>query len=292
MKELTSEKVCLALGYFDSVHLGHRNLIAEAKKYADAHSVGCAVATFSNNAYKLFNATGTQVYTYAERCMLLDGLCDYILPMRFDTRFKNLTAEAFLNALTARYDIAAFVCGYDYLFGAGAKGDAQFLRAYCDERGIDCITVPKFELNGERVSTTAVKEMLAAGDIEKANLFLGAPFTVCGKVVRGRGAGRMFDIPTANIKTSSSKLLPKSGVYATTCEIDGKTYDCATNIGGRPTFGLSKQVVETMIKDFNDNIYDREIKLYFHGYLRPVTKFETPSALSKQVHKDIEWNKK
>ncbi len=291
MKELTSEQACLALGYFDSVHLGHRNLINVASEYARENGLACAVATFSNNAYKLFNFDGKQVYTYAERCELLDGLCDYILPMRFDVRLKNYGAEHFLDLITARHNIKAFVCGYDYLFGAGAKGDSAFLREYCERHGIHCIIVPKYEADGERVSTTVVKNLLASGNVEKANAFLGAPFMLRGRVVRGRGAGRMFDIPTANIKLSSGKMLPKRGVYGTTCVLDGKTYDCATNIGARPTFGLTKSVVETMINDFNDNIYDQEIKLYFHKRLRDIAKFDTPAELSRQVHKDIEWNK-
>ena len=292
MKELTSESVCLALGYFDSVHLGHRALIAAAREYASAHGLSCAAATFSNNAYKLFNVDGKQVYTYAERCILLDGLCDRILPMRFDTRLKNSSAEAFLDWLTSHYDIKAFVCGYDHSFGAGAKGDAGYLKDYCARKGLDCIVVPKFSADGERVSTSAVKELLSAGNVERANALLGETFFVTGKVVRGRGAGRMFDIPTANIKFPASKLLPALGVYGTTCEIDGKLYRGATNVGARPTFGLTKTVVETMLDGFNDNIYDKDVILRFYKFLRPVTKFETPEQLSAQVHRDIAWGRK
>jgi len=289
MKELTTEKACIALGYFDSMHLGHRELIRVADEYAKEHGLNCAVATFSNNAYKVFNFEGKQVYTFAERCKLLDGMCDFILPMRFDTRLKNFTAEHFLDVLMSKHDVRAVVCGYDYSFGNGAQGDAQFLKTYCDERGIDCIIAPKYEKNGVRISTTAVKDALSKGDIERANEYLGAPFMLCGKVVHGRGAGRMFDIPTANLKFGSGKMVPSAGVYGTVCVIDGKEYTSATNVGGRPTFGMTKPVVETMIKDFNDNIYDKDITLYFYKYLRPVTKFDTPVELSKQVHKDIEW---
>ncbi len=292
MKELTAEtEVCLALGYFDSVHLGHRSLLAAARAYADAHGVACAVATFSNNAYKLFNRDGKQVYTYAERLQLFDGLCEYVLPMRFDSKFKERTAADFLKALFSHYNIKAVVCGYDYLFGAGAKGDAEFLKRYCAEIGKDCTVVDKFELCGTRVSTSLIKHLLATGKIEQANEYLGAPFSLSGKVVHGRGAGRMFDIPTANIKISSAKLLPHSGVYGSTCVIDGITYYGATNVGARPTFGLTASAVEIMLDGFNDSIYDKDIKIFLHKYLRPVTKFETPSELSKQVHKDVAWYK-
>ncbi len=291
MKELTTENVCLALGYFDSLHLGHRHLIEQTRALANKYGCETAVATFTNNAYKQFNTLDKQVYTYDERSEMLSDLCEYVLPMRFDSRLKNRSAREFLDTLIAHHNIKAFVCGYDYLFGAGAKGDAELLSAYAAEHGIECLVVPKYEYNGDRVSTTEVKAMLGKGDIEKANVFLGAPFFITGRVVRGRGAGRMFDIPTANIKLSSSKMLPATGVYGTTCIIDGKTYYCATNIGARPTFDLTKTVVETMIADFNDNIYDRDIKISFYKFLRPTVKFDTPAELSKQVHKDLEWHK-
>ncbi|MDE6029549.1 MAG: riboflavin biosynthesis protein RibF [Clostridiales bacterium] len=291
MKELGSEKACIALGYFDSVHLGHRSLIEAAHAYANEHGVVSCVATFCNNAYKLFNAEDKQVYTYAERCDLLNDMCDCVLPMRFDARLKNHTAEEFLHGLYSRHNIKAVVCGYDYLFGAGAKGDATFLKEYSEAHGVDCIVMPQYELDGMRVSTTKVKSFLADGKIEQANAMLGAPFMISGKVVHGRGAGRMFDIPTANIKCSAGKMLPKAGVYGTVCEIDGVKHYGATNIGARPTFGISKPAVETMLADFNDNIYDKEVKLYFHKYLRGVQKFDTPAQLSQQVHKDMEWYK-
>lgn len=291
MTELTSEtEVCLALGYFDSVHLGHRSLIAAARDYARKNGIACAVATFSNNAYKLFNANGKQVYTYSERCKILERLCDHVLPMRFDTRLKNRSAESFLDGLMSHYNIKAVVCGYDYLFGAGAKGDAEFLKNYCAAHGVECIVADKFELNGMRVSTTVVKDLLSNGNIEKANEYLGAPFMMSGKVVHGRGAGRLFDIPTANIKLPSSKIIPAFGVYGTTCIVDDAEYYGATNVGARPTFGLTKIVVETMLDGFNDSIYGKDVTLYFHKKLRSVTKFDTPALLSRQVRADIKWS--
>lgn len=292
MNELGKEEAVLALGYFDSVHLGHRNLIAAARELAASKGLVCAVATFCNNAYKLFNMYGKQVYTYAERCSILSGLCDKILPMRFDSHLKNLEAESFLDMILSKHNVKAFVCGYDYSFGAGAKGDAELLKSYAKAHGIDCVVVDKFTVDGARVSTTDIKEIIQSGDVESANAFLGEPFFVTGKVVRGRGAGRMFDIPTANVKLSPSKLLPANGVYGATIEIDGDKHYGAANVGGRPTFGLNKTVVEVMIDEFNDNIYDKDIKVAFVKRLRGTVKFDTPAALSKQVHDDIGWYKK
>lgn len=290
MLELVKDvPVCLALGYFDSVHLGHRSLIEKANNYAKSHGISTAVATFSNNAYKLFNKDGKSIYTYSERCNLLDGICDYVLPMRFDTALKNTDAKSFLDNLFLNYDIKSVVCGYDYLFGARAEGDVEFLKKYCSERNVKCLICDKFEFSGVRVSTSEIKDLLLQGKIETANAYLGEPFMLTGKVVHGRGAGRMFDIPTANVKLSADKFLPKEGVYGATCVVDDKKYRGAVNIGPRPTFDLSKTTVEIMIKDFNDDVYDKNITIYLHRFLRDVKKFETPVELSKQVHVDIEW---
>lgn len=291
MEELIAEKeVCLALGYFDSVHVGHRHVISVAKHYASAHGIACAVATFSNNAYKVFNPDGKAVYTYAERCQLLDGLCDYVLPIRFDARLKKHSAETFLSTLFSRYNVKAVVCGYDYMFGSGGKGDAELLKRFCGERSIDCIVVDKFELDGIRASTTNIKDMLANRDIESVNRILTVPYMIIGTVVRGRGVGRSIDIPTANMNYSSDKFLPGDGVYGTVCTVDNKEYKSITNIGARPTFGIIKRAVETMLDGFSDNIYGKEIKLDFYKFIREIKRFETPAELSVQVHKDMNWS--
>ncbi|MCH5350344.1 MAG: riboflavin biosynthesis protein RibF [Clostridiales bacterium] len=293
MRELpTEKKVCLALGYFDSLHVGHRSIVSAANGYAKNNRLFSAVATFSNNAYKLFNRDEKSVYTYAERCTLLEGLCDFVLPMRFDAKMKNRSAEDFLDTLFSGYNIKAVVVGYDYSFGAGAKGDTDLLKKYCSSHGAECIVLDKIEIDGTRVSTTVIKNLLASGDVENAEKYLGAPFMIKGKIVHGRGAGHMFDIPTANIKIPLDKLLPKQGVYGAECVVDGERYFGAVNVGGRPTFDLSKTVVEMMIKDFDDNVYDKDICIYFRKFLRPVQKFDTPAQLSKQVHEDICWSEK
>lgn len=282
--------VAIALGFFDSVHLGHQKVLNAARDYAKSHGISTAVATFTNNAYKQFNTNSKLVFTYAERLTVLKDFADYIVPMRFDSKFKELHAKQFLLNGISRYNIKAIVCGYDYTFGAGAKGDIGLLKQFGAENGIDVIVIDKTDVDGERVSSTFIKNLLNNGDIEKANKMLGFKFFIDAKVVSGRGAGRMFDIPTANLKFSNDKIVVKGGVYATSCIIDGVRYRSATNVGGRPTFGLSKQVVETMIRDFNDNIYDKTIRVEFLARLRDEVKFETPALLSKQVHKDINHN--
>lgn len=288
MQELYDKRpVCVALGFFDSVHLGHRTVIAKAAECAKKYGIESAIFTFSNNAYKQFNSDGKLVYTYQERLTLLEGLCDFVIPFRFNSVFKELTADEFLQKGIEKYGIKCAVCGYDYLFGAGAQGDAAYLKAFADRCGIDCEIVDKYAFGDERISTTRIKELLMQGEIVRANEFLGSPFFMDATVVKGRGAGRMFNIPTANLGISRDKIKPKEGVYATRTVVDGKSYVSATNVGTRPTFGLHRSVVESMLADFSDNLYGKSVRLYFLKRLRDIEKFETPALLSKQVHDDL-----
>lgn len=284
-------QVCLALGFFDSVHTGHKQVIKAAFDYARSHGIASAVATFSNNPYKQFNPDDKLIYTFAERETLFQGLVDFVAPMRFDASFKKSSAIAFLERLIVKYNIKALVCGYDYTFGEGASGDTNLLKSWCAAHKIDCIVVEEYDFDGDRVSSSLIKKLITNGKIEHANLLLSSPFFITGRVVHGRGVGRMFDIPTANVKIHIDKLLPKVGVYATKTEVGGKKYYSVTNVGGRPTFDLSRVVVESMLDDFNDNIYDQPIKIEFIKRLRDNVKFDSPALLSAQVHKDIKWYK-
>lgn len=284
-------EVCLALGFFDSVHIGHQQVLKAATDYARARNIASAVATFSNNPYKQFNPDEKLIYTFAERETLFQGFVDYIAPMRFDAAFKRSSAVSFLERLIVKYNIKAIACGYDYTFGEAASGDTTLLKSWCAAHRIDCIVVDRYDFDGERVSSSLVKKLITSGKIEHANLLLSMPFFVTGRVVRGRGVGRMFDIPTANMKTHLDKLLPKVGVYATKTEVGGKKYYSVTNVGGRPTFDLTKLTVESMLDDFNDNIYDQPIKVEFIKYLRDNIRFDSPALLSAQVHKDLKWYK-
>lgn len=294
MKEITDLQnmpdVCVALGFFDSVHCGHRHIIERVKFLSGRYGCKSAVVTFSNNAYKQFNPTAKEVYTYTERLTLFDELAlDCVIPVRFDAQTKATDRADFLDYLTSGGRVRAFVCGYDYLFGAGGKGDAEYLRQYCTERGIFCDVIPPVMNDGVRVSTSVIKKLLADGDLPLANRYLTRPFFLDGSVEHGRGVGRLFGIPTANLKVCKDKLLPRCGVYASHAEINGKKYRAVTNIGAKPTFGEPSVTVETFIDGDMDDLYFRPMRLELVRYLRDIIKFESPAELSKQIHKDLLW---
>lgn len=285
---VTDRPVYMALGFFDSVHYGHRKIINRVRELAAAGGVASCVFTFSNNAYKQFNPLSKLIYIYPERAYIMSGLgIDYLFSCPFDKTFKDTDRREFLDMLTGALDVRGFVCGYDYLFGAGGYGDTAYLAEYCDAKGIRLEVVPEIMLDGVRVSSTGIKELLNAGDIERANLMLGDPYMFRAKVVKGRGEGRVFGYPTVNLYISHAKHIIKYGVYKTETEIDGKKYRSVTNIGVKPTFNDSSVSVESFLEGYRGDAYDKIATVRFLQYLRGIEKFDSPEALGEQIRQDI-----
>ncbi|MDR2202513.1 MAG: riboflavin biosynthesis protein RibF [Clostridiales bacterium] len=281
--------VVLAMGFFDCVHTGHRALLTKCAALARAAGAAAAATTFCNNAYKRFNPDSKLIYTYAERlCLFAEAGMDACVPFKFDAAFKQTDKREFLDLLLRNLDIKAAVCGYDYLFGSRGGGDAQFLREYFSARGVAVHIERPVTYNGERVSSTLVKETLSAGNIEKANILLARPYFMQGSVERGRGVGASISAPTANLKYSKDKLLAKAGVYSTRTTLDGNTYKSVTSIGPKPTFDEPSITVETFIDGVSSALYGKTLRVEFFKYLRPLRKFPSPSALSLQIKADLE----
>lgn len=275
-------KLCLCMGYFDSVHIGHRELIRLGSQYAFANGMTSSVYTFSEDETGSFDS----LYSFDSRKILLKNAgADLIMSDIFSEKLKNTCGKQFLDDLTARCDVGAFFCGYDYSFGRNAECDAAFLCDYAARMGAYCFVMPPVLCDGQRVSTTHIKELLGRGEVERANRLLGEPFFMKGKVVLGRGVGRKFGYPTANLDYIG--FLPKEGVYKTVVTADGKEYTAVTNIGGKPTFGISSTTVESMLVDFDGDLYGKEIEIRFIKYIRSVFKFESGEELKAQIDKDI-----
>ncbi len=295
MKELifgnaVSEPICLALGFFDSVHIGHRTIIENMKKQALASRCKSAVFTFSNNIYKVFDANEKQVYTYEERKRVFDSLgIDFVVKAEFDETFKKISAKDFLCKLLDNSYVKHLFCGYDYKFGNNGVGNVEFLKNICLSRGIDVSVTQQVDYSGKRVSTTLIKSLLQQGNIVDANTLLVDKYFIEGEVVHGRNVGHIFGIPTANIIFSEDKLLPSCGVFATYASVRGKRFKAVTNIGGKPTFGDNRLSVETMIEGLNEDIYGERLVLEFVEKIRNIKKFAEPKELSEQIHKDMNW---
>ncbi len=288
------EKTIYALGFFDGVHLGHQALLAACKDLAQKHRCATGAITFDRHPNTVINSsTLPLLYPGKMRSRLLTQYgAKNVIFLFFTEELMRKNWRDFLQMLVESYDAAGFVCGDDFRFGHKGEGNAQLLKAFCEEKGLPCAIVPEQTLNGRRFSSTAIRLALAAGDLETANAMLGRPHTLTGTVSYGRGIGRRIGFPTANFMVKSDILLPCQGVYATHVIADGVSYPAITNIGSRPTVGGHSVRIESWLLDFDDNLYDHELTVELHAYLRPEQKFDSLDELKAQIHKDAEQARK
>ncbi len=281
--------LALALGFFDCVHRGHAAVISSAKEYAASHGCECAVFTFSNDP-GAFVGKRARIYTFEERAEALRGLgADVIVAAEFDSRFAALSREHFAEVLRDTLDLRAIRAGEDYTYGAQRAGDASTLDEDFGAYGVDIGVLPLIRIAGEeeKISSTAVKEALSAGDIARVNMLLSEPYFMLGRVSHAHGRGGTFGFPTANIPFDSSRLAPAPGVYATKVTVEGKVFLGGTNVGTKPTFGDEKPSVETFILDFDGDIYGKNIKLAFYQRLRGISDFGSAEGLAAQLERDV-----
>ncbi len=281
------KKKIFALGFFDGVHLGHQALLKACVQLAAEQNAQPAAITFDRHPQALFSAAVPPlINTGDDREQLLrqQGIRQItVLPTTKDV--MSTSWEQFLEALVHR-DAIGFVCGEDFRFGHRGEGNAEKLLAFCNQRKLSCVIIPDQQLRGVRISSTHIRNLLEAGDVESAACFLGHPHVLSGEVIPGRQLGRTIGVPTANIPIPEGIIVPKCGVYACFAEVDGKKYPAVTNIGSRPTVGGHQVRAESWLLDFAGDLYGQKITLEFHAFLRPEQKFASLEELKTQIHAD------
>lgn len=283
-------KVVIAFGFFDSIHLGHMRLLERAKQKAETLGVKSAVFTFCNNIYPLFGLKSSQLFSYKERVKKLEEIgIDYIYYVNADNGFLSLPPKEFISVLKNKIDIAAVVCGSDFTFGKGGSGNAKELLSFFD--GKDNEIVELMSVNGEKVSSTNIKRFIENGDIQNAKLMLGRDYSISGKVISGRRVGRLIGFPTINIPLDKSYVLPKFGVYISNVVIDGKKYPSITNIGAHPTVGDDTVNAESHIIDFKGDLYGETVTIELLKFIREIHKFDSIDKLVEQLNIDKEARK-
>ena len=262
------------MGGFDGLHFGHKKLVEKARE--SRRPVGI-MTIFGGKADDC-------LYTQVEREKIFASAgIDFVFEMQFD-EIKNLSRETFINALIGEFAPSQFVCGEDFRFGQGALGTPAFLQ----ESTQVCVEVVNLEkINGEKVSSRTVKELLRLGEIEKANTLLDGNFSLLGEVINGRKVGRTIGFPTANVSYPKDKCKIAFGVYHTEVSVDGKKYQGITNYGARPTFDDTCVLTETYLDGFDGDLYGKNIQIDFLRFLRPVRKFENVEQLRLQLAHDI-----
>lgn len=286
---MRNEKRIYALGFFDGVHLGHQALLKACRGLAAEHGCGTAALTFDQHPQSLFSENPPALLTTAhDRSLLLREYgIDKIHSLPVSKEVMSTPWRQFLDQLLQQ-GAAGFVCGDDFRFGSRGEGNAEKLLSFCAELGLPCIVVPEQTCKGKRVSSSLIRGLIEAGDMESATRYLGHPHMLTGQVLHGQKLGRTLGVPTANLQIPTGITVPKYGVYACRALVDGSSFPAVANVGTRPTVSGHGITVEPWILDFDGDLYGKEIRLELYRFLRPEIKFSDLTALKQQIHDDAE----
>lgn len=284
-----ARETAVALGFFDGLHLGHIEVIKQALDRPEYNSV---VMTFNDKTALPKFKERNNIISYDLKAELLSNIgIDYIYAPDF-ADLRDLWAEEFVDKILTEKLNAKFVaCGYDFRFAKGGRSTAEDLKRICTERGIETVIVPAVKVDGEPVSSTAIRELIAEGDIRQANRLLGYELTYYLEVVEGKQNGRKIGFPTINQNIPAGMAVPKRGVYKSWTQIKGKNYPSITNIGIKPTIALDagekrSTIMETHIIGFNGDLYHQKVRVVLREYMRGERQFGSLEELKNQLTED------
>lgn len=292
LPERASSPTLLAIGNFDGLHLGHRALIERLTAKARELGLPASVMTFEPHPRELFSPdqAPARLTSLREKLGLLDACgIDRTYVCHFNEALAGLTAEQFIDRVLVRgLGVRYLIVGDDFRFGRGRGGDFAMLQQAGVEHNFGVEAMPTVDVEGERVSSSAVRKALAAGDLEHAARLLGRPYSISGRVVHGDKIGRRIGFPTANIQLKR-KRAPLGGVFAVTVSgLDKRHLPGAASLGVRPTLGNdARPVLEVHLFDFDQEIYGRHLTVHFLHKLRDEAKYESLEALTAQIERDV-----
>jgi riboflavin kinase/FMN adenylyltransferase len=284
-------RVVLTLGNFDGVHLGHQAIVRRAVD--EARAVGGQVVTLTFHPHPVAvlapDKTPPLLQSLHDRLALLRDLgADVVVIQRFTPAFAALDPEAFVrDYLGAHLELLHVVVGHNVSFGRARAGTVETLRTLGARHGFAVDAVGPVTVGEAQVSSTALRRLVAAGDVHRARALLGRPFTLSGRVVLGEQRGRTLGFPTANLHQRPGVLLPADGVYAVRAKLDGSARPAVLNVGVRPTFGMLRRTVEVHVLDFDGDLYGRWLSLELVERLRGEQRFPGPDALREAIAEDV-----
>ena len=284
----------LAMGVFDGVHIGHQTVIKSAVDAARASGGVAGVLTFDPHPIRVLAPQVAPQRILAsinhKKELMSDLGVEIMLVISFTREFAAVDASEFLTALYDHsHDLRSLSMGEDWKFGKKRQGDVGLLRAFGSDHGVEIYAASAVMLDGERVSSTRVRQAVRDGNMEAAAAMLGRPYTVLGTVIEGQRLGRSLGFPTANLRVYNEQL-PSDGVWAVRCELDDGSVFCgAGNLGVRPTLegDGGKRLLEIHLLDFEGDIYGRDMEVTFLKLVRPEKKFDSLDSLKEQIGKDV-----
>ena len=287
-----NEPCCVALGFFDGTHTGHRRLLLSMKEHAERNGLLPCVFTFSaspcaalgkaeSRALQTFDQRieGIKAYSGAKLCFAVDFV-----------KYREITAKDFIDdILIDKLGAKAVFCGFNFRFGKNAAGDTALLRERCARYGAEVFVTDPVCSGGETVSSSRIRRLIAGGKVFEANSLLAKPFSIGGVVVHGKENGRTVGIPTLNQPLPEGFVVPRFGAYASFAVIEGKRYRAVTNIGVRPTVSGQGVNCEThILEPIDGELYGKEVLTELLWFERDERKFADLGELAAQIHRDID----
>ena len=287
----TQQPTVLTIGTFDGVHLGHQKIIERVVATARQEGLLATIFTFFPHPRMVVQHDKSLklIHTLEEKKQLLQRLgVDLLVVQPFNEAFAQLTAEEFVSTILVQHlNVKKVIIGYDHRFGRNRTANINDMRLFGEKYGFAVEEISVQEVDEVSVSSTKIREALNKGNVTTAEHYLGTPYSLTGTVVHGLKLGRTLGYPTANIQvTEDYKLIPKDGVYAVYSYIDARKVYGMMSIGKNPTIEGKGASIEVYFFDFNGDLYDRELTIYFVKYLREERKFSSVALLKKQLQDD------
>ena len=283
------KKIVVALGMFDGMHIGHQSIVHRAMELAEGMDGQCVVFTFSNHPLSVVapERMPLQIGSPDLRNAILERMgVEVVFNISFTKEFSRISPNKFMEILQDNLAPLYVVTGANFTFGYQGKGNQRLLMRAGKDYGFCAEICPTILDCGRAISSTRIRELLKNGELPVVNEFLGRPFTFLGRVVHGDRRGRTLGFPTANLMIPDYCAMLPNGVYAVRVLYDEKIYDGVANIGNNPTFEGCYHRLEVHILDFQKDIYDKPLHVFFLQKLRDEKKFNSAEHLVKQLHKD------
>jgi riboflavin kinase/FMN adenylyltransferase len=292
LSEVHVKGAWLTIGSFDGVHLGHQEILRQLTRGAHAAGSPAVVLTFYPHPAVVLGKRKRAFYltTPDEQADLLRELSvDLLITHPFNQDVASLSAQHFLNNLIKHLGLSQLWVGHDFAMGHNREGNVPALKELGELHGFQVHAISPVMVEGEVVSSSRIRTLLAEGSLGQANNLLGRPYRLSGAVVQGQGRGRMLGIPTANLALLDERALLKTGVYVCRVRVMNSWHGAVTNIGVRPTFGTDDETltVETHLLDYDKDLYGQQISVEFIERLRGEVKFSGPETLVQQIRADI-----
>ena len=287
-------KRAVTMGNFDGCHLGHQALVRTLKAVAEVNHLQPTVISFEPHSNYVLRGPGDPLLltTTEEKREFVESIGLEFLVLPFTKEMAKLPFDKFVRTeLIEKRDVVSMFFGHDHCFGAGGKGNYETITAAFPELSTQMLSMVLHK--GERVSSSAVRNALLNGDVDRAQTYLGRPYRLSGTVVVGKRLGHTIGFPTANVQVEPFKFLPKGGVYVASARLsDGRIYRSVVNIGTQPTTpGTHNLAIEAFLLDFNEDIYGQHLILDLLAFLRPEKKFASIEDLIRQIGMDADTAK-